>query len=367
MHAQRLPSILFVSASLIIFYVAKLLRRDDMQPVLPLFLQSFIRSPTYTDMNEAAHVDGHCYAIALDSDYADDLAGSSVLMMLEDGRPLPLPHALSVGDVTSKGGGRYLHVERAIYFSPSDNAEIRNLKRRYSVVETLTRDLDKIKTLARLKDPAGFPNIGMQLLVKLLVHLREHLRLDAAEVTGDNGIGVKNLRLDLTPLGFGPVAIGRVDIGWTMPDLWGDIDIVMKDIRADWLPPIAQIALSLGYTSESLLRVNSLTCDSPGHLQMQTSINWSAAGLREARVSIAPLEILRATLVQACGGAAASSEWLQVFLADIGSDALDLVDQFPDEARHALISALSPGSTATQLEVVLSRGGDSTTISCNPA
>ncbi len=56
----------------------------------------------------------------------------SGLVLLEDGRPLPWPHAYHA-DVAEQGGGRYSHWGSKIYFSSSDGSDPRHNGRTYAL------------------------------------------------------------------------------------------------------------------------------------------------------------------------------------------------------------------------------------------
>src|SRR3546814_17406416 len=90
--------------------------------------------------------------------------GRSPLILAENGTPLPLPDADSHDDVATLGAGRYLHFNRRIFFSPSDNVDLRQQPRRYTLLETLTDDRDNILKLTALnqrRQDFGHPEIGI--------------------------------------------------------------------------------------------------------------------------------------------------------------------------------------------------------------
>lgn len=78
------------------------------------------------------HETGFSYIARLTGGRPGDNSGSpSVCVLLEDGKPLPLPRALHA-DIRNLGKGRYSHwTEGSLYFSASDNSDPRTNGRKY--------------------------------------------------------------------------------------------------------------------------------------------------------------------------------------------------------------------------------------------
>ncbi len=75
---------------------------------------------------------GAGFAFEVDPAWASDDGSISTLMLLEDGRPLPRPHALHA-EIASLGGGRYSHWSGTVFFSASDGGDPRRNGRTYSI------------------------------------------------------------------------------------------------------------------------------------------------------------------------------------------------------------------------------------------
>ncbi len=81
------------------------------------------------------HDTGHCFLAPVHPGLVSDADGKSWLVLLEDGRPLPRPHA-SHDEVRRIGRGAYSHWNEALYFSTTDNSDPRTNGRVYTFVET---------------------------------------------------------------------------------------------------------------------------------------------------------------------------------------------------------------------------------------
>lgn len=95
------------------------------------------RQPVRIDLpTDCMHAEqGNCYIATMDfGESGDKLTGNrSMLVLLEDGKPLG-PARSAHADIRTQGGGRYSHWTRAsLYFSTSDNSDPRTNGRTYSV------------------------------------------------------------------------------------------------------------------------------------------------------------------------------------------------------------------------------------------
>jgi len=72
------------------------------------------------------------FAVAVPSEWPSDAESTSTLMLLEDGRPLPLPHAAHA-DIPVLGKGRYSHWSGELRFAASDDSDPRVNGRRYEI------------------------------------------------------------------------------------------------------------------------------------------------------------------------------------------------------------------------------------------
>lgn len=77
---------------------------------------------------------GHCFLGRVPAGLISDQDGRSRLILREDGRDLPHPHALHE-TIRQQGAGTYSHWGDMAYFSSSDNSDPRANKRAYDVVE----------------------------------------------------------------------------------------------------------------------------------------------------------------------------------------------------------------------------------------
>jgi len=76
---------------------------------------------------------GEAFVVSTPTAWPSDRESFSTLMVLEDDRPLPAPHARHA-DVERLGGGRYSHWSGEVRFSTSDGSDPRRNGRRYSLV-----------------------------------------------------------------------------------------------------------------------------------------------------------------------------------------------------------------------------------------
>jgi len=81
-----------------------------------------------TAMDQA---DGKAFAFNLRGEWPSDEGSFSTLLVLEDGQPLPQPHA-EPADVVSSGAGRYAHRGQRVLFSASDSSDPRSNGKTYS-------------------------------------------------------------------------------------------------------------------------------------------------------------------------------------------------------------------------------------------
>lgn len=72
------------------------------------------------------------FAVAVPHDWPSDAESTSTLMLLEDGKPLPLPHAAHA-DIPLLGKGRYSHWGGELRFAASDDSDPRVNGRRYEI------------------------------------------------------------------------------------------------------------------------------------------------------------------------------------------------------------------------------------------
>jgi hypothetical protein len=131
----------YVSVVVVSFYlvaVSLLLRfRKRVRPPFPL-VESLVRNwfrPAYRGVLTGFSVEqGNCWIVGVPDVILSDRESCSRLVVLEDGRPLPMPHAAH-DLIRSKGQGAYSHWGGVIYLSTSDNSDPCRNGRRYEVIE----------------------------------------------------------------------------------------------------------------------------------------------------------------------------------------------------------------------------------------
>lgn len=102
---------------------------------LGAWLRSFLRPRVSLQLAGFQPEDGHCYIAPCPPRLANDRDSASPFVLLEDGRPLPYPHA-GHDDIRRLGAGRYSHWGESLYFAASDNTDPRSNGRSYRLVET---------------------------------------------------------------------------------------------------------------------------------------------------------------------------------------------------------------------------------------
>jgi len=102
------------------------------------WFRALFRRRYRADLATIDHERGRCFIAPVPEWLTSDSDGVSRLVVLEDGRALPLGHAAHE-DIRSLGCGRYSHWGPSVYFSPSDGTDPRTNGRRYSVSEQAFR------------------------------------------------------------------------------------------------------------------------------------------------------------------------------------------------------------------------------------
>ncbi|MFN8390790.1 MAG: hypothetical protein U0136_10910 [Bdellovibrionota bacterium] len=77
---------------------------------------------------------GHVYTVKLPEYLCSDKDGKSSIVLYEDGRRLPHPHAMH-SEIAEVGEGRYSHWESWLLFTTSDNSDPTQNGRTYAVRE----------------------------------------------------------------------------------------------------------------------------------------------------------------------------------------------------------------------------------------
>lgn len=89
---------------------------------------------------------GFCFKATVNVPVESDCEGASSLVVFEDGVPLPGPHSRHE-DIRTKGGGRYSHWRDHVYFSATDNSDVRTNGRIYTVDVGVADNQEEFETL----------------------------------------------------------------------------------------------------------------------------------------------------------------------------------------------------------------------------
>ena len=92
------------------------------------------RAPYKAELRNLRSEIGFCWLAPLPGSLISDADGRSRLVLFEDSKALPVPHAPHE-EIRRLGGGRYSHWGAQIYFSTPDNTDPRSNGRRYTVEE----------------------------------------------------------------------------------------------------------------------------------------------------------------------------------------------------------------------------------------
>lgn len=366
MDKQKLFSILFCSGTMLLYFFGTLYDRAKSRRGLALLLQSFIRAPHIQPVAKLSHFRGHSYIIEFERDVLSAMTGKSPFLLFEDGRALPHPGAASHDEVRDIGLGRYIHINRRIYFSPSDNADLRQHSRKYSILEVLTADPQKNRTLTELNARhAEFSNIGVWLLGKLMVYLDPALRFGSIDAADSARLTIFDAVIDTGSLEFGILRIGRVTAHWTMTGTdWSQLDIDFDAVMTDWSSRPLRLQLALDFTASCDLRLRSATLTAGGMPWADLSLAWQDDRLDHGTARFADLPTIRVGLTGACGDAAAHQRWLDDMASAILGGDLSFGCGIDETAATALTAALAPDATTDSLQIVLQRQGDSLLLQC---
>jgi len=87
---------------------------------------------TPVQLDALSELGGHAYALPVPAEWPSDAGSFSTLMLLENGRPLPHPHAAHDA-IAAEGRGRYSHWGAELRFSSSDGSDPRVSGHEYAV------------------------------------------------------------------------------------------------------------------------------------------------------------------------------------------------------------------------------------------
>lgn len=352
MANRPLFPLFFVSGLLLAYYQRALKAHRADRGALGLLLKSWWQGPRALPVAGLQRAGGHSYSLSLDEDFCSDEMGHTTLMLLEDGRPLPLAHSNSVKKIASQGLGRWVHVGRKIFFSPSDNADLGQTAHQYHLIDGLgsrPEIFGALSKLAQLK--SSFRNPAAYALAKLQLVLGSRLTLASSREPDDRRLDVRDIRLDLAAAGLPTLVVESLAIQLAeMPGAWR-IEATLGGITfGDWA--LDSLVLDLDITPACQISLVGLEA----RHQDQTLLSWQGGrpdeGGAAGRLLVHALAPLREALAQTCGGPDGARRWLVGFLADLDENRLELGLRAEGNALATLMGALLGEACPGWLELV---------------
>jgi hypothetical protein len=131
----RALSIVGVSFYLLtVFLILRFKRRIRPPFSLTQIPKTWLRRPFKGELAGFTAEDGFCWLAGVPNYILSDRESYSKLVVLEDGQPLPQPHAAHDA-IRRDGRGAYSHWGSVVYLSSSDNTDPSKNGRKYEVVE----------------------------------------------------------------------------------------------------------------------------------------------------------------------------------------------------------------------------------------
>lgn len=362
MTGRPLFPILFVSGWLLAYYQRALKSRRNDRGALPLLLKSWWLGPRALPVAGLQRASTHSYTLSLDEDFCSDEMGHSTLMLLEDGRPLPLPHCNSVKKIASHGQGRWVHVGRKLFFAPSDNADLAKTPHQYHLIDALGGNPEIFGALSKLAQVrATFRNPASYALAKLQLVFGKRLAFASQRELDATHLRIDGLKLDLAASFLPDLAAAGIDVkvvpqGGThriQADLmgvrWGEIEL-------------DELSLSLEIDAEYQPRLVALVARRDGQTLVELGTESRDGEWQSTRLDLARLDVLRRELAATCGGAEAAASWLDGILADLATGTLDMGLNLSDACRATLGAALVGDITTRVLHLDIVRAGPTLNI-----
>jgi hypothetical protein len=362
--APRLFSILFTSVWLALFYQGRLAAGRKDAGALRLLLRALFNGPRDVRATQIRHVSGHCYVIDLDDDYPCDETGSSILMLVEEGAALPRPHTMNLQDIIRHGAGRYAHARRHLFFSPSDNTDLSQQPRRYTVLESLTGDLRKDAALIRLNEKrAIYPNTLLWALEKARVYLGPRFTFSAVAETAGNGLMLSEVGLDLSALGLGSWRMDALQLAWQPEAQGGRLELAMSRARTEAIDGVFDVQLVMRAYADGCLYLDALRCLADGQPSLKAALDWQGEQLQVVELSLDDPAGMRALLVPACGGEAGVRQWLDGFLESLQGGALSFGCRLDLQGMNCLSETLLQEASARPVQLLMRRVVDGWCVS----
>ncbi len=355
---RALFPLFLVSGWLLAYYQRALKGRRKDRGALPLLLKSWWLGPRALPVTGLQRASTHSYTLSLDEDFCSDEMGHSSLMLLEDGRPLPLPHCNSVKKIASVGQGRWVHVGRKLFFAPRDNADLAKTPHQYHLLDGLGGNPEIFGALSKLaqvratfRNPASYALAKLQLVFGKRLAFASQREIDAAHLRIDD------LRLDLTAAFLPDLAAAKLDIEVLPVGGGHHIRIDLAGVRWGEIE-LDELSLTLEIDAAYQPRLVALAAKRDGQTLLELGTESRDGAWQSARLALACLDVLRRDLATACGGAEAALSWLDGILADLASGALDLgLNLAATTCRATLRAALANDSTVNALHLDIVRAG----------
>jgi len=356
MTVFRLFSVLFSSFWLAAFYVGKLKKQRPDQGAFKYLLDSLIHGPRLWQAGEVQHHSGFCYVIKLDRPFLSEQMGKSNLVLLEDGKNLPLPHTRNIQDIIDQGQGRYLHVQDNIYFSPPDNASPELVKQRqYVLLETLSTDshtVEQLLTLNKRRD--SYKNDLLFSLEKIRCYLEDKISFTALSEPDSASLRVHMLSLNLMQWQMGNWIIDRSSISLHEQSTEKRLSAVLEDISVQGLSEKANIDLDIGISKDLSIRIYKLQLTINKQKYLQLDCDWNNEALQNAHINFFSLSSLRQQLTASVGGDEQEyTKWLRGFFYQWAQTDMGLPWMMGKDTAEKIIAVLSPVSTAQTLALSL--------------
>lgn len=361
-QARSLFPLFFISGWLLAFYQRALKGKRRDRGALPLLLRSWWLGPRAIPLGGAQRSGPHAYTVTLDEDFCSDEMGHTTLLLLEDGKPLPLPHATSIKKIASHGQGRWVHVGRKLIFSPSDNADLASKPHQYHLIDGLGGNpalFGPLSKLAQLR--STFRNPAAYALAKLQLVLAKRLSVGRQREVDDRNLLVESLGLDLSAVFLPDLSVGRLALE-VLPA--GGAHRVQADLRDVTWGGLRLDELKLTLEIENYQpRLTALAAHRDGVNLVRLATHPAEGPWQSARVDVAGLAALRKELAAACGGMEAAAAWLESWMADLASGALPMGLEIAEADRAILGRALAADGQADTLTLELTRAGHSILVS----
>jgi len=343
---------LFVSGLLLAYYQRALKPRRKDKGSLPLLLKSFWLGPRAIPITHLQRASTSSYTLLLDEDFPTDETGRTTLLLLEDGRPLPLPHTTSIKEIASQGQGRWVHIGRKIFFAPSDNADLAKTPHQYHLIDGLGGNPDIFGALSKLAQiKSTFRNPAAYALAKLQLILGKGLSLGRNVETDPRRLTLENLNLDLAAAALPDLAVERIDLELE-PE--GETRCFRAKLAGlDWGEfHLDELDLELAIDADYRPGLRAFSARRGGATLATLSTAWSGPAWQSARLTLNALEGLRAELADACGGKEAAGSWLESFLDDLAANAPALGLTFGEAEKARLLETLAGDAPTLELDLL---------------